>query len=159
MLTRLIHNMRSNIAAYLALFISLGGSSWAAVNLPASSVGSRQLRNHAITPVKFDRRFINGNIRAWAVINPNGTVQESAGRPTVHVVKGVPNSYVITWKVAAPTQRSCFALGGLLGETGVGGSAAAALIAPSKRNWRVGVQTYGAQGQPLPQYFYVAMVC
>ena len=86
MLTRLIHSIRHNIVAYAALFIALGGTSWAAVNLPVGSVGNRQLRNGSITPGKFNPRkfnppYINGTVRAWAVVAPNGTIQSGAGKP------------------------------------------------------------------------------
>jgi hypothetical protein len=38
----------SNVIATLALFISLGGASYAAIVLPANSVGPRQLRSNAV---------------------------------------------------------------------------------------------------------------
>lgn len=156
---RILSHIRANIVAWLALFVALGGTGYAAVSLPAGSVGSRALQNHSITPDKFNRQFINGTVRAWAVVGPSGNVQEGAGKPIVGGIKGTSGSYVITWKnVAAPTRRGCFALAGLVGDNGAG-SATAGLVAASTRNWRVGVNTYGAQGQPLPQYFYVALVC
>jgi hypothetical protein len=40
------------IIALLALFISLGGTTYAAVNLPANSVGTRQLKNGAVSGEK-----------------------------------------------------------------------------------------------------------
>jgi hypothetical protein len=40
----------ANVAATLALFISLGGVSYAAITLPANSVGPRQLQSGAVTP-------------------------------------------------------------------------------------------------------------
>ena len=40
------------IAAYLALFIALGGTSYAAVTLPRSSVGNPQLKDNAVTSGK-----------------------------------------------------------------------------------------------------------
>jgi hypothetical protein len=39
----------ANVTATLALFVSLGGASYAAVSLPSDSVGSRQLRAGAVT--------------------------------------------------------------------------------------------------------------
>lgn len=42
----------ANVTATLALFIALGGASYAAVELPAGSVGARQLQPAAITPSK-----------------------------------------------------------------------------------------------------------
>lgn len=38
----------STIVSYLALFVALGGTSYAAVSLKANSVGSRQIRNHSV---------------------------------------------------------------------------------------------------------------
>jgi hypothetical protein len=40
----------ANAMATMALFISLGGASYAAVSLPANSVGPKQLRAGAVTP-------------------------------------------------------------------------------------------------------------
>ncbi len=67
--TRLLHHIRHNVVAYIALFIALGGSSYAVVNLPANSVGPRQLRNHTITPVKLDPKSIAGSVRAWVDVD------------------------------------------------------------------------------------------
>jgi hypothetical protein len=38
----------ANVVATLALFVALGGSSYAAFVLPANSVGTQQLRNGAV---------------------------------------------------------------------------------------------------------------
>ena len=42
----------ANLVASLALFVSLGGVSWAAVSLPRGSVGPRQLQANAVTSQK-----------------------------------------------------------------------------------------------------------
>ena len=50
---RLRHHLSyANVVASLALFIALGGASYAAFRLPAGSVGTAQIRNHAVTLVK-----------------------------------------------------------------------------------------------------------
>jgi len=46
------HVSYANVVATLALFIALGGTSYAALNLPDGSVGSRQLKPSAVTPSK-----------------------------------------------------------------------------------------------------------
>src|SRR5436305_2880600 len=79
---RLIHHVRSNAISYLALFVALGGTSYAAINLPAGSVGPRQLKNGAVTtsklangsvtPKKLDGRQIGGSIIHWASIRRDG---------------------------------------------------------------------------------------
>ena len=73
-MTRILSHLKSNAIAYLALFIALGGTSYAAISLPANSVGTRQIRNGAvtikkvangsITPAKLDD--ISGSIAMWA---------------------------------------------------------------------------------------------
>jgi hypothetical protein len=45
----------SNVAAALALFVALGGSAYAATQLPKNSVGAKQLKKHAVTPSKLTR--------------------------------------------------------------------------------------------------------
>src|ERR1700759_4220548 len=42
----------SNIVATAALFLALGGTSYAAFRLPSNSVGSKQLKAHSVTPSK-----------------------------------------------------------------------------------------------------------
>ncbi len=42
----------ANVVATLALFVALGGSSYAALTLPSRSVGTRQLRNGSVTVPK-----------------------------------------------------------------------------------------------------------
>jgi hypothetical protein len=44
-----ITHFRRNVVAYLALFVALGGTSYAAVKLPANSVGARELKTDAVT--------------------------------------------------------------------------------------------------------------
>jgi hypothetical protein len=46
------HASYANVIASLALFIALGGASYAAVKLPAESVGTKELRRAAVTTSK-----------------------------------------------------------------------------------------------------------
>jgi len=46
------HLTYANAAATIALFVALGGTSYAALSLPAGSVGTRQLRSGAVTEAK-----------------------------------------------------------------------------------------------------------
>ena len=76
---RILDHIRSNIVGYVALFVALGGTSYAAVSLPAGSVGTPQLRNgavtgrklanHAVTAASLDPKSIAGHIVAWAQIH------------------------------------------------------------------------------------------
>jgi hypothetical protein len=51
----MLDHVRRNGVAYLALFVALSGTTYAAVNLPAGSVGSKQLRKHAVIRGKLAR--------------------------------------------------------------------------------------------------------
>jgi hypothetical protein len=44
--------VRHNAIALLALFVALGGTSYAALNIPAGSIGTRELHNGAVTNKK-----------------------------------------------------------------------------------------------------------
>jgi len=49
---RLLLHARRNAIAYVALFVALGGTSYAAIKLPRNSVGTAQLRDRAVTGAK-----------------------------------------------------------------------------------------------------------
>ena len=51
----------SMAVALLALLVALGGTSYAAVNLPRNSVGNRQLKRDAITGAKVKDRSLFAN--------------------------------------------------------------------------------------------------
>jgi Collagen triple helix repeat (20 copies) len=58
------HLTYANVAATLALFLALGGAAYAATQLPKNSVGTKQLRNGAVTAAKIakqTRRQLQGS--------------------------------------------------------------------------------------------------
>jgi hypothetical protein len=89
---------RRNVVAYIALFVALGGTSYAALSLPKGSVGNRQIKNHAIDPVKFNPKFINGTVRAWAVVDSSGRLIAGGGKPA-GAQTVTPGVYQISWGV------------------------------------------------------------
>ena len=48
------------IVACVALFVALGGTSYAAIKLPANSVGTKQIKNSAVTSVKVKNGSLTG---------------------------------------------------------------------------------------------------
>ena len=58
MLKRLVHHFQGNAIAWIALFVALGGVSYAAVKLPANSVGTRQLKRNAVTSSRVKNRSL-----------------------------------------------------------------------------------------------------
>jgi hypothetical protein len=57
---RIVDHIRGNLVGYVALFAALGGTSYAAVALPAGSVHSKQLANGAVTHAKLARASVGG---------------------------------------------------------------------------------------------------
>jgi hypothetical protein len=76
-----LEHIRRNVVGYIALFVALGGTGYAAATLPQGSVGGRQIKNYAINPVKLNPKFISGNVRAWAVVSAGGKVLGGGGKP------------------------------------------------------------------------------
>jgi hypothetical protein len=49
------------VIALLALFVALGGTTYAALRLPKNSVGTKQLRNNAVTMTKISNGAVTGS--------------------------------------------------------------------------------------------------
>ncbi len=99
-MARVLDHLRQHALAAVALvcsLLSLAGASYAALRLPARSVGARQLRNHSITPVKLDPRAIGGSVRAWAKVNAQGRVISSSGRVRVQHPP-TSSDYIFRWQ-------------------------------------------------------------
>src|SRR4051794_21295912 len=95
-------HVRANLAAYAALFIALGGVSYAAVKVPKNSVGTKQLKNGAVTQDKLEPSFFAklsapgpqgavgaqgtngeaGQPAAQGATGPQGAQGQSASNPT-----------------------------------------------------------------------------
>jgi hypothetical protein len=174
-MTRILNHLKGNVVGYVALFIALGGTSYAAVRLPAGSVGAKQLKNgavgykqlakqgvgtralknHAITPQKLGTGSIAGYMRAYAQIGGDGTILSS--RPRAKVIAWRPTGPypggLIQWK--QPVSSSCFVLATTTGLSGTV-SYASAQLAPGAA--RVGAATsvlLSVAGQPVN----VAIMC
>ncbi len=102
---RLLAHIRSNLVGWVALFVALGGTSYAAISIPRGSVGAPQLKNHAITPVKLNPADIGGNVRAWAIVGADGRLIAGSGKPVVTTTAVAPGEYGIRWSTVLP--RNC----------------------------------------------------
>ena len=111
-MTKVLTHIKTNVIAYLALFVALGGTSYAAMRLPDGSVGTRQLKNHSVSAIKLDRGSIGGYVRYWARVGADGTI--IAARPRAHLVgwQTAPTAAIsgglVGWDRAIPA--GCFAL-------------------------------------------------
>jgi len=150
---RFLAHIRSNLVGYLALFVALGGTSYAAFDLP----------NHSVQPVKLDSRSIGGYVRAWASVAANGRAIASTGKPTIKVQQSVPpGDYIILWHTKPIT--GCTAVANV-DARGVGGSGPLPGYAlpvtgeAGSRGQEAFVHTYNAQGAPAALPFDVALLC
>lgn len=160
--------IRHNAIALTALFVALGGTSYAAFSLPAGSVGSKQLRNGAvtakkiangsITPSKLDARTLGGSIRHWARVSQTGQVL-SGSRGAHASLAGA--EYTVSWGTEFSSR-----CGVLISPAAVPGTAPIADSTgvgindpgPGKGKTLVYVWTYNS-GSPTPAPFYIAVVC
>jgi hypothetical protein len=160
-LDRLLDHVRSNVVAYIAVamsFLALTGGAYAALSLPANSVGTLQLRNHSITPVKLNPGAIGGSVRHWAEVNAGGGIVTSSSRARD---TGVPpdGDYLITWSDTLPAR--CVPIATVLGTASLLSPAAgfAKVRLTGTRPTRVWVSTYNPQGVSTPEPFSVAVIC
>jgi hypothetical protein len=65
----MLRHLRRNLVAYLALFVALGGTSYAAIKLPKNSVGEKQIKKNAVTGTKIK----NGSVTASKIKNGSAT--------------------------------------------------------------------------------------
>lgn len=73
-------HVRANVVGYAALFIALGGTAAAATGLPRNSVGTKQIRNGAVTGEKVARHSLTGaSIKASTLDRP--TVRPTPSAP------------------------------------------------------------------------------
>ena len=94
---RILNYLRTNLVACIALFVSLGGTSYAAFSLPAGSVGAPQLKNHAITAVKFNPSSVAASVRAWATLAWDGVWRVQASSSDIHVTR-IAAGEVVSWR-------------------------------------------------------------
>lgn len=156
---RLTAHIRGNVIAYLALFIALGGSGYAAVAIPRNSVGTQQLRNGAVTPAKLSGRQIGGSIFAWAYIDANGKVLASHGLRR-GVVRGAGGEYgfgVTDQRVS----KGCAATASVATTSTEGNipGSAVAILGLFPRPASVVVHTFNTAGEAVQLPFVVEVLC
>jgi hypothetical protein len=173
---RLIAHLRSNLVGWIALFVALGGTGYAAISIPRNSVGAAQIRNRSITPAKFNPKSIGGSVRAWAIIRANATVLASGEKPVVFG-SVFPGSYVIQWPVRLP--RTCATVanvddrspnftqiplpnGGTTGAVIGYASNVDTESVPRGGGHKLSqttLDTFNQAGQPTPMAFDIAVIC
>jgi len=93
MSARALKHLRSNVVAYLALFVALGGTSYAAITISGSQLG-----NHSVDAVKLNPHSIAASIKAWANVQfrfGGGLIVQGSNSP-VRVITDT-NSEEVIW--------------------------------------------------------------
>ena len=119
----------STVAAYLALFIALGGTSYAAVKLPKNSVGTSQIKAHAVTPPKLSATAVallkgqKGDPGAQGAQGPTGSQgsQGPQGPAGLQGPKGDPGVTSIVVRTASASNGNPADVECLDDEVAVGG--------------------------------------
>ncbi len=149
----------ANVMATIAVFIALGGASYAAFRLPKNSVGPRQIKKNAVSAAKIKKNSINsakvknGSLRA-ADFKAGQLPQGPQGPPGQNLTAATPLG-------SGATESGAFAAGGGKEDTfSVVASFAQPLPAPLDKNHVVTLQEGEAShehcpgvGQADPGYF------
>ena len=153
-MNRIVSHLRANVIAYLALFVALGGTSYAAFGVPANSVGTKQLRNHSITPIKLDPGKIAASVRAWAVIQDGTKVIASKPRARILSWDATFAAGVVSWGSAI--SRSCLPLG-----SGGRDFVQVSILSGARHSTDLHYQVYtnGGQYDPTAPTTFVAALC
>jgi hypothetical protein len=161
---RLLDHARHNLIAYLALFVALGGTSYAAISIP----------NGSITAAKLNRHSIGGYVRAWAHVRSDGKVlsgSPGAVAAFASELTGEPpppgDNYLVGWRgVKVPARCSANVTIDDNGPLSSRGATAEAHILPvytfvgaNKTHGQVDIDIADPAGQNVPDNFYVAVVC
>ena len=95
MTRRFLHHMRRHAVAYLAIFVAMGGTSYAAIKIPNNSVGNKQLKKNAVDATKVgDGKLTTIEFKAGQVPagqkGPKGDQGDpgATGEPGVRGLKG-----------------------------------------------------------------------
>jgi hypothetical protein len=180
MLRRLIDRLTyANVVATMALFIALGGTSYAAIKLPHNSVGTEQIKSGAVHTGEIrDRTIRLQDLSTTARASLRGQTgpqgpQGPAGAPAIKHFASVSSSgglirgdatsggsggaigaYVIGF---AESVSGC-AYSATLGTTD-SSAAPAGRVTVNDQAGRVGVQTYDAAGTPTDLPFHLIVAC
>jgi hypothetical protein len=111
----LLRFLRGNTIAMLALFIALGGTTYAATALPKNSVGTKQLKKNAVTAVKIKSGSVtNGKLGKNAVTGAKVLDNSLTGGDVLESsLAQVPSAASASSATTATTATNALSLGGV----------------------------------------------
>jgi hypothetical protein len=151
----ILSHLRRHVVGYVALFVALGGTSYAALGV----------RDHSIGPNKLDPRPISGYVRAWASVRSNGSVVASSNRKVkvrMHQQPVPPGDYDVFWNTSPASRCTAIVNVDAHAQAPPGmapGSAVAESIRLPHQPEETTVLTYDATGRAKALPFDVALLC
>jgi hypothetical protein len=150
-MTRALAYLRHHAIATLALIcslLSLGGASYAAISIPAGSIGARQLTNGSITAVKLNPSSIAASVRAWATLAWTGAWHVRASSSDIRVTS-IALGEVVSWRHTR-FARNCMA-SVTPQENAAGGSALTGSVTTSFDTRSGSLTIFGVASDQMPQ--------
>jgi len=150
----------ANVVATLALFIALGGSSYAALKLPRNSVGSAQIRSGAVhssdvADGSLSAKDLSASARSGQVFFAHVSAAGKADRGNATFASpGGTGHYEVGFS-QSPAACAWTATLGTIDDT----ESPAGRITVHQDGDHVGVQTFDSAGNPAALPFDVIMAC
>ena len=169
----------ANVMATIAVFVALGGSSYAALTLPRNSVGAKQIRKGAVGTSELHdrsvrlrdmstsaRKSLRGATGAQGPAGATGApaakffaaVSASGALLRGNATNGGRATAIGTYVIGFAESVGGCAYSATLGTTD-GSATAAGRITVNDQAGRVGVQTYDAAGNPADLPFHLLVAC
>ena len=149
---KILAYVRQNAIALLALFVALGGSSYAAI-----AINGSQIRNKSIGAVKFDPNSVAASIKAWAIVYAGSNSAGSSASSSRVSVRAINQGETITWLHRRfGAHCTAYATAQPVPAHGVFGSVSAHLDGPAGALTLYG---FGPDQVGRPQSAYAMVVC
>ena len=178
---RLRRPKHGTIVAYAALFIALGGVSYAAATLPSNSVGNAQLKANAVTGSKVKNRSLSssdlkfGTLRrgatgatgaagaglsTFALVSATGTIDPAtaSGLTTANVSNPAQGAYCISGLATTPKNVQVNAVSSSLGPLATDAQLGPGVGTGCLPTTQVSVRIWASNNSTVSTSFFVVII-
>jgi hypothetical protein len=180
------HLTFANVMASIAVFVAVGGTSYAAITLPRNSVGEREIKPRAVGATELRTGAVGSRALKNASIRPRdlaAATRDALGRPGPAGPAGPPavglrasvnsTGTLVAGNATEVTNRAiglhvvyfsrslaeCVPVASLAESPGDPVNSGAGSIVVAREGDRVAVQTYNASGNPASLSFNLLVAC